>query len=313
MVESPSMTDLHQPSRFWQSLGAEHADDLARHGLDQLKRRQALRYFTWQWRARRARGSEQLAFLLRHSAPATLARAAIVSPAALAASLWQPLPWSLADRWLYTFAVRLLWAYAARDDRLHVLDLAEPELGHPPPVEWRGRLISQDLANGALEVNALGRALAGPPASILEIGGGYGRTAYVLLSIFPRAAYTIVDIEPALSISRWYLTRLFPGRSLSFVPAQDAGRLAGGYDLALSISSLQEMLPEQVAGYLGLLDRLVAPGGAVYLKQWQAWQNPTDGVTLRFAEYPIPARWRRSFVETCPVQTRFTQAAWNVP
>jgi putative sugar O-methyltransferase len=298
-----------EPSLFWQELGAEHAADLRAHGFGDFKRRQALRYFTWQWRLRRAASSEQLAFLLAASRPRTIARCAAVHPRALAAERWRPLPWSLADRWLYTFAVRLLWEYARRHDARGVLTLPEPELGHPPPVHLGDRLISQDLANSALELAAVPSPA---PRRILEIGAGYGRSAYALLARHPAASYTIVDIEPALSISRWYLTTLFPDRELTFVPAADAaGTLGRDHDLALSISSLQEMRPDQVADYLALLDRVVVDGGVVYLKQWREWHNPTDGVTLRFADYPIPARWRRLFLEPCPVQTRFLQGAWS--
>src|SRR6185369_13839451 len=130
-------------------------------------------------------------FLLTHtSAPTWLACA--TKPSDLSDAAWEGVPWSRSDRWLYTFAVRLLWQYAAGHDPLGVLRLAEPAIGGPLPVRWRGRLISQDLANGALEAEAIGRALAGEtPRSIVEVGAGYGRTAYVLLSLFPGATYTI--------------------------------------------------------------------------------------------------------------------------
>ncbi|HEU4408039.1 MAG TPA: putative sugar O-methyltransferase [Polyangiaceae bacterium] len=313
-ADQPATPRLHEPSAFWQRLGAEHADALRDHGFEHFKRRQALRYFTWQWRAGAASRSEQLAFLLRHSSPLTLARAAAVGPAELAPERWAPLPWSAADRWLYVFAIRLLWSYAAEHDPLGVLDLKEPELGDPLLVPWRGRHVSQDLANGALEAAAIGSALGRrAPTSILEVGGGYGRTAYVLCNLWPGASYTIVDIEPAISISRWYLTRLFPDRDLRFVPAAEASSLGRDYDLALSISSLQEMRADQVEAYLRLMDGALRPGGTVYLKQWFEWHNPDDDATLRFADYPFPARWTRLFFETCPVQTRFGQAAWRVP
>jgi putative sugar O-methyltransferase len=297
----------YEPSRFWRKLGDEHAADLRTHGYANLKRRQALRYFTWQWRVKQAGASEQLRFLLRASSPATIARSALLDPRSLAAARWAPLAWSPADRWLYTFAIRLLWSHARAHDRKGVLDLDEPELGNPPPVYLGGRLISQDLANSALELGAVPSA---SPRSILEIGAGYGRTAYALLSLHPEAAYTIVDIEPAISISRWYLTALFPQRKLRFVGPDELGELGRDFDLALSISSLQEMRPDQVAAYLALMDRVV--DGVVYLKQWREWHNPTDDVTMRFADFPIPRRWRQRFLETCPVQTRFLQGAWDV-
>ena len=194
------MTELSNPSLFWQHLGGEHRTEAEAHGFDDVKRRQALRYFTWQWHVRSIRRSEQMRSLLRDSPITDWIRFA-VAPFSARAQTWSPLAWRFLDRWLYTFAIRLLWEYARRHGDPTVLRLDEPLLGNPPPVQLRGRLISQDLANSALEMEAIRRVTAErPPRSILEIGGGYGRTAYVLLSIFPEITYTIVDIEPAIGI-----------------------------------------------------------------------------------------------------------------
>ena len=302
-----------EPSLFWQRLAQKHGDDLEHDGLDLTKRRQALNYFTWRWSWGRMAKSQQLRFLLLHSTPLTILRC-VFTPARLSGSSWRGVPWTRKERWLYVFAVRLLWQYARRHDELDVLSLSEPSLGSPLPVRWQGRLISQDLANSALEASAVARALAGTkPSSIMEVGAGYGRTAYVLLSRFPGATYTIVDIEPALSISRWYLTSLFPTARLRFLPPDEAQRLgAASVDLVVAVSSLHEMRQDQLKGYLDLFDS-VAGGGVVYLKQWERWTNPVDGVTLAFGEYPIPAGWREVFSESTPVQTNFRQAAWRVP
>jgi putative sugar O-methyltransferase len=302
-----------EPSLFWERLAAEHAADLERYGVESVKRRQALRYFTWGWHWRSLRRSRQMRFLLRHSAPSSLARA-LGAATDLSDEAWEGVVWPRRDRWLYAFASRLLWDYAARHDASNVLSLPEPELGRPLPVRWRGRLISQDLANSALEVTAITRALGdAAPRSILEVGAGYGRTAYALLNAFPRATYTVVDIEPALSIAQWYLTQLFAADRLRFVHPAEIGSLsAGSADLVVSISSLHEMTIAQLEGYLDLFDAL-AEGGVVYLKQWQRWTNPIDGITVEFDRYPIPSRWRRKFAESAPVQSNFRQAAWDVP
>jgi hypothetical protein len=145
----------------------------------------------------------------------------------------------------------------------------------------------------------------------VEIGAGYGRGAFALLHRFPQARYTIVDIEPAASISRWYLEQLLPGRVEVVSPDEMAALPTGAFGLGLSISSLQEMRADQVAGYLELLDRVCA--GVVYLKQWARWDNQADGITQRFEDYPIPRRWQALFGGRAPVQTRFVQAAWEVP
>jgi len=327
--------------RFWEQLGEKHRHDLETFGFEAIKRNQAFRYFTWRWSWASIRRSEQMRFLLRHTPPPALLRCAL-TPALLSDKGWadirwpssgkgsdsdasEPLSaitgrepigrlWPRRDRWLYAFAVRLLWLYAERHDPMRVTRLPEPTLGQPLPITWRGRLISQDLANTALEVAAIGRALSGrTPSSILELGAGYGRTAYALMSLFPEATYTIVDIEPAISISRWYLSELFPPERLRFFSPEAAGDLPdGSIDLALTISSLQEMTPADVEKYLVLFDR-TTEGGVVYLKQRRTWHNPVDRVELTFETYPIPRRWAPLFKERAPVQTNFTQAAWSVP
>jgi putative sugar O-methyltransferase len=302
-----------EPSRFWATLGSQHAAELHEHGFDQIKRRQALRYFTWQWQLERLRRSEQLRFLLARTSIRQWMRCA-GSKMDLAPALWRGVNWSRTERWIYTAVVRLLWEYASARGSQRVLELQEPPIGDPLPVYWQGRLISQDLANGALEAAAIERAVSGRPhpRSIFEIGAGYGRTAYVLLHLFPEATYTICDIEPALSISRWYLTHLFPAERLRFLsPAEAVELRSGSLDLAVSISSLHEMTKDQIASYVSLLDR-VTTGGVVYLKQWVSWSNPVDHITTRFSEYPIPVRWQTIFNERAPVQTNFQQAAWFV-
>ena len=69
--------------------------------------------------------------------------------------------------------------------------------------------------------------------------------------------------------------------------------------------------PEQVAGYVQLLDRVVS-GGVVYLKQWKRWHNPVDELTLEFGNYPIPARWHELYNRFALVQTGFQEAAWRL-
>ncbi len=303
---------LGQPSRFWESLGATHARDLDQYGLQACKRHQALRYFNWTWRWDALVRSEQMRFLLGHTSPITWMRCA-TAPAELSDSAWYGVTWPRRDRWLYVLAVRLLWEYARTHDKVGVLAMPEPELGAPLPVYWRGRLISQDLANTALEAATIVSALAGQtPKSIVEVGAGYGRNAYVLLSLFPNASYTIVDIEPAISLSHWYLTQLFDQERLQFLtPDQVEHMPSRSRDLGLSVSSLQEMTLQQVEGYLQLFDRVVA-GGIVYLKQWRHWHNPVDRVTLDFGKYPIPNRWQLLYTGTAPVQTGFQEKVWRL-
>lgn len=294
-----------EPSLFWEQLAREQTDDLDLHGFSQIKRHQALRYFTWRWRPSAIRSSEQMRFLLRHARPGEILKAA--SPPASVA-VWDGVPWSFTERYLYSFATRLLWLYADRAGDHETVSLGEPLLGAPLPVFLRSQLISQDLANTALEVKTLAENQASTPLHIVEVGAGYGRFAYAMLSKYPQVKYTIIDIEPALTISRWYLGELFAEDRLTFLNAAQSSDLRPA-DLAVSISSLQEMTPQQVQSYLKLFDERVT--GTVYLKQWTRWTNPVDSVTLTFDEYPIPPRWRLVNKSQAAVQTNFTEAVWH--
>jgi putative sugar O-methyltransferase len=294
-------------SRFWRSLANQHREDLEQHGPDRLKRHQALTYFTWQWRPATMLRDKQVRFLLRHRPAIEWVRA--IRHADVSDEAWADLDWSRSKRRAYTGLTRLLWDYALEHGSAAVLALPEPPQGAPLPVRWRGRLISQDLANTALEVRTMSRVLA-QPRSFLEVGAGYGRTAYGLLSLYPDSRYTIIDIEPALGIARWYLSQLFDAERLTFLTPEEAGSIPNAsVDLALSISTLAEMTPGTVAEYLRLFDRVAKH---VYLKQWTTWRNEDDRLQLTMANYPYPSGWERVYWAPAPVQTHFTEGLWRV-
>ena len=305
-------TEAGLPSKFWGELSSLHDRQLTEFGIENFKRHQAFRYFNWRWEWRRLHRSRQFRFLLAHTTFGGLWCAATQKNRGCFERNSKIDERGLGR--LYIFATRLLWQYAKSVDSLKLTNLAEPEQGNPVPVCYRGRLISQDLANSAIEAQSIHRLVGTPPGEILEIGAGYGRTAYVLLNLFPEAAYTIIDIEPALTISKWYLSQIFPNRAIEFLTPKQAlsERIrAGGFDLAISISSLQEMTAQQLNEYLVFIDQAVG-AGAVYLKQREAWTNPVDGVTLRVSDYPIPARWVQIFRQQARVQTDFTEAGWRL-
>jgi putative sugar O-methyltransferase len=299
-------------SRFWKKLGEEQSKDLEIYGLTSVKRVQALRYFTWRWDWNQLAGPDGR-YLLGRTDPIKWARAAAMR-ADLSREAWKPAPWPRVDRWLYTIATRLLWEVALNEGSRDVLALPEPMLGAPFPVPWRGRLISQDLANSSLEMASIGEALGGEvPKHVVEIGAGYGRTAYAILSCYPEASYTVVDIHPAIDISQWYLRLLFPDRDLTFVDAEQGVPQLPAFDLSISISSLHEMTLKQVNEYLSAIDKSAMPGATAYFKQWSKWWNPDDEVELSMRDYRLPDRWRMVFERRARVQRLFGEAGWRAP
>ena len=79
-----------------------------------------------------------------------------------------------------------------------------------------------------MELSAIERGGGTDLRHVLEIGAGYGRMAYVVLSLFENCRYAIVDIQPALTISRWYLSQLFEPDRLEFLTLTISARCLEG-------------------------------------------------------------------------------------
>ena len=213
--------------------------------------------------------------------------------------------------------------------------LVEPTEGNPPTVISEGRLISQDLANSLLEY----RAILHPELdrrevrTIMELGPGYGRTAYVFLALQPACRYILVDIPPALYVAQRYLTALFPERrvfpfrpfdefetvrdefedaSIVFLTPNQLEALPDkSVDLFLNISSLHEMRMDQIRYYFGQIERLTRR--YFYFKQWKETTVPFENETIREADYPVGEHWRRIYRQQCAVQHKFFEALYELP
>jgi putative sugar O-methyltransferase len=323
------------PSAFWTDFSVRNREVLADdRGLASFKRNVNHNYFQW-----------VLASPLQPDYRAVLARYArrpTIEPLRARVEdhdvewFWDQragvLPPRLRPR-AYALYVALLWEYARRRTGAEVADgLEEPALGRPIAVRHRGRRISQDLGNSLLEYAAVAeRVPAARLASprLIEVGGGYGRLAWLWLTLCPGARVIMVDIPPALALAQHYLTRTLPGRRVAhFRPSADPDQLHAevcasdlafltpnqleqlppvGGDLVLNVSSLHEMRPEQVDRYFELFDRHAA-GGYLYHKQWRTWSNPADGVTATRESYPYRPSWSVIFDRVHPVQVRFFEA-----
>jgi hypothetical protein len=220
---------------------------------------------------------------------------------------------------LYKWYVGALYEYGLKTDRHGVLArLEEPELGNPIRIWRQGRLISQDLINSVRERNAIVEALescrsaaAGRAPLIAELGAGYGRLGHVLLAT-TGCRYMIFDLPPALHLSQWYLSRLFPDRRIfSFRRfgsyAEIAAELAEvdiafftpnqlelfpdrHFDAFATISSLHEMRREQIDHFLRLM--AAKTRDVIYMKQQAHYVNPYDGLHIKRSEYVLPPDWQ---------------------
>lgn len=127
------------------------------------------------------------------------------------------------------------------------------QLGEPLTVRCGGCDVDADYLAAVEEWAFLSRAgaLAGVK-TVVEIGGGFGRTCHTLLTLCPEIEeYVIVDLEPMLRLSQGYLERARPGANVRFVSNEDHARIdALRPDLAINIDSFQEMPPDVIAFYM---------------------------------------------------------------
>jgi len=336
-AEMEAAPPIVQPSDFWKSLNARNTQQLDDLGFAHFKRTVNQNYFAWIPHTLR---DDQLQAMvkagLRHPRPRVLtSRLGDVSTLEVGEDRSNPFRHARARR-LHALFLALQWEYVRRRDRRGILDrLEEPLLGDPVTATYRGRRISQDLCNSVFELYSATAALpdgAPGPGGVLELGGGYGRVAWVFLEEFPETRYVMVDIPPALGVAQAYLTTLFPDRrafrfrhfdshdevadelaeaQLAFLTPNQLELLEPlGVDLFINISSLHEMRPEQIAHYLGQVGRHTA--GYFYTKQWQSWHNEADDVVIDRESYPIPESWRTMAARTHPIQRAFFEALYDV-
>ena len=327
-----------QPSALWETLNERNLGQLADRGFSEFKRTVNGHYF--QFIPASTKGSEQWKAVrrdfARHPRPAVLG-------ARMTDEFEIPELWGQEKREMrarrHAFYVAALWEHARRRDSGGLLGrLEEPALGHPVAVTHRGRRISEDLCNSAEEMIAMLEGLETtelqPGMRVFELGAGYGRLAWAFLTCFPGIRYVIVDIPPALAISERYLTEVFPDRpafrfrhfdrdaevrdefeasEIAFLTPNQLDLIEPmGADLFVTISSLHEMRPEQIAHYIGQAGRHTA-GGHFYFKQWQSYANPTDEVTIGRRDYPIPPDWEPVFDRQHPIQALFFEAMYRLP
>lgn len=315
------------PSKYWEELNRKNLQQLAGSGYENFKRTVARNYFTWivnPW-------NKQIRFLMRE---AGIRQSVGIFFRALAAERQEHL--KKKHTIYYNMLTNLLWSYVEKNDKDGLLArLSEPAEGNPPVVMRNGRLISQDLANSVLEYEAilhptLDRRDVG---TIMELGPGYGRTAYVFLALQPNCRYILVDIPPALYVAQRYLSAVFPERkvfrfrpfadveevraemdaaSIIFLTPNQLERLPDqSIDLFVNISSLHEMRIDQIRYYFGEIARLTRK--YFYYKQWKETTVPFENETIREADYPVRDDWQLVYRQQCAVQHKFFEALYRLP
>jgi putative sugar O-methyltransferase len=321
------------PSAFWRDLNSKNTRMLEAEGLANFKRTVSQNYFNWLI-------DDPKHPLIRHAFRQWCQR-----PNLLPFLSWlketQRLRFTTSDnrveltrrqQHMYRLYVCFVWTIMTGFDHHRLrFKVNEPEVGNPFRVRYCGRLLSQDLATSIIECNLiadLSKEVVKP--RIAEIGAGSGRVAHTYLSTLP-GQYFIFDIPPALGVAQWYLEqtlgreRVFRFRhfdrleevqdeidrasAVLLTPNQIRKFPDGYFDVMVTISSLPEMRHDQVDLFLSEFQRLSR--GHIFIKQFKAWKNPTDGTDLTVESYRLGSNWRLTLDRTDPVIPFFFNRVWS--
>ena len=321
---STNSNTLDRSSACWEILNVKNLDQLLAAGYDNFKRTIGLNYFN---------------FLVQKDDPQICALESILKTEEcgkcweIAGSVQDDPSFPCPDQRTYRYFVLLLWIYLQQVDKKGYAGiLKEPLDGNPLWVHFGDRQITQDLANSILEYYSMSECVQFENISrVLEIGGGYGRNAYVVLALNPNVKMTMVDIPPALFLTQRYLSSVFRGRRVFYVrefasydevkdemekasivllmPHQLKLLPDAYFDVSYNISSFGEMGRDQIAQYFEQLERLTSL--FFYTKQWQISNNVFDGVLLKEEDYPFGKNWTKVYSRSCPVQSDFFEALYQ--
>ncbi|MBK9146179.1 MAG: putative sugar O-methyltransferase [Candidatus Melainabacteria bacterium] len=242
LTELAKSPPVYHPSNFWDHFLNLHLQQLSEDGIENFKRTVNQYYFNWtvgphfdcQWQ-----------YLQAHTSIAK--RLDIWLNIQLSRSDSERHPWFTEHQWQsYRAFLAYLWEFVSTRDKLDLLrQVEEPLLGSPLSILYKGRRISQDICNSTLELNGLaeGMGTSLEKAKVLEIGGGYGRVADLILLRYPGAQITMVDIPPALKICQWYLSERHSDRKIfKFRPFSDFSEVESEFNNA----SIRFLLPSQL-------------------------------------------------------------------
>lgn len=311
-------------SGCWSLLAMKNCNQLLEHGYNNFKRTIGHNYFNFLVQ----KGDPQITAverLLPHYIVEQCYQSALLIP-------YDP-TFTTQDQFSYKYFIFLLWEYVKQIDKENYLSrLEEPNEGNPILVHADGKNMSQDLANSLIEYYSIREEVDFQNIHrVLEIGGGYGRNAHVILTLNPHIKMVMVDIFPALYISQQYLSSIFKNKKIFKAKHfSDFGQVEEElteadiifllpnqldmipdqfFDLSFNISSFGEMTIKQIEKYFHQLNRLTRQ--YFYMKQWNISKNPFDNIELNKNDYPYPKNWQQIYLRDCVIQNAFFETLFK--
>ncbi|MEM9209887.1 MAG: putative sugar O-methyltransferase [Pseudomonadota bacterium] len=318
-------TSQDNVSQAWKLLNYKNLDQLLHDGYNNFKRTIAMNYFTFPIQ----KDDPQIADIegLLEPESCTILRE-------WARTLPEDDHFNLKPQEYFRYHTLLLATYAHNIDETELLQqIEEPLEGNPVVVPYAGKRMTQDLANSVIEYYSVREGGSVDTAErILEIGGGYGRNAFVFKHAHPGIEYVMVDIPPALFIAQRYLSSIFgdqkiftvrdfdnfddvkdafEGASIAFLLPHQLELLPEKYfDITINISCFGEMRMDQIEFYFDQIDRVTK--GQFFTKQWRESRNPFDDLVLYEDDYPVKDTWKKLYSRACATNTAFFSDLYDV-
>ena len=149
-------------------------------------------------------------------------------------------------------------------------DLSGPSIGNPFGVEIDGTLVRAGAEFQHFCAHRISDLLDSGPATVAEIGGGFGGMAYYLLRDRPRTTYVDFDVPESIALTSYYLLKAFPEltvllygeeemtrESISradvvLMPAFELAKMpAACADVTFSSHAMSDLSQEAMIDYLG--------------------------------------------------------------
>ena len=182
----------------------------------------------------------------------------------------------------------------------------EPLSGNPLSIIYGGRPVSIDLAASISELCLLTTNIDfNTVKTIHEIGGGYGRLAYVIKQIFPHIKYRMFDIEPSLGLAKRYLNDVIVNCDVEFYPTEE---LTENCDILIAMDCLHEMNVEQVERYFKYAEEKAK---FFYYTCWKETDVPEHGIKWLREDYPVRQSWEPISVGQHRMRTQFFEALYK--
>lgn len=320
--------ELYRPSKFWEWFNAKNTKQLKDEGYEHFKQTANANYFQFMVEGVRNR---YFTYFLQDYPKRELFKMFFFSKT-------KNCPLGFLGQMVYRTYVAMLYGYIKTIDRLNLVDrIHEPREGTPVDVFYEGKVLSQDILNSLQEFYAIEEVARISDRNSLvmgEVGAGYGRVGFLFANIFQKKKfkYCVFDIPPALCVSQYYLSKVFPDAKVFkvrdfknfseiekefneaqfcfFLPHQIEFLPPKIFDLFIAISNFPEMTKAQIDNYFTHIDRLCR--GYFYNKQFWSHKNPHDNYVMRFLDYPAPPHWSLQLLRPVAGKSDFFEAMYRL-